>query len=85
MIEIPHNARGEVLGTSFNLEAFPNDSTISTTYLRGFVYGKEVKIKSGEKIVYNTVQNRHLTFNTTGESECSWKDGKLIFQDTPFL
>lgn len=88
VVSAPHQTEVEVLGTSFNLEAFPQDSLISTTLQKGavsFKYGeKNVRIKPGEKIIYNRIRNNYSKQNTSGEVEASWKDGKLIFHDTPF-
>lgn len=83
IVSTPHQAAIEVLGTSFNVEAFAQDSTIATTLVEGavrFKYeGKEISIQPGEKIVYNRLRNQYETFKTNGVSESSWKDGKLIF------
>lgn len=88
IVSTPHQATVEVLGTSFNVEAFAHDSTIATTLVEGavrFKYeGKEVAIHPGEKIVYNRLRKQYETFKTNGVSESSWKDGKLIFSNTPF-
>lgn len=88
IVSTPHQATVEVLGTSFNVEAFAHDSTIATTLVEGavrFKYeGKEVAIHPGEKIVYNRLKKQYETFKTNGVSESSWKDGKLIFSNTPF-
>lgn len=88
IVSTPHQATVEVLGTSFNVEAFTHDSTIATTLVEGavrFKYeGKEVAIHPGEKIVYNRLKKQYETFKTNGLSESSWKDGKLIFSNTPF-
>ncbi len=88
IVSTPHQAVVEVLGTSFNVEAFAHDSTIATTLVEGavrFKYeGKEVAIHPGEKIVYNRLRKQYETFKTNGVSESSWKDGKLIFSNTPF-
>lgn len=88
IVSTPHQATVEVLGTSFNVEAFAHDSTIATTLVEGavrFKYeGKEVAIHPGEKIVYNRLKKQYETFKTNGISESSWKDGKLIFSNTPF-
>ena len=88
IVSTPHQETVEVLGTSFNVEAFAHDSTIATTLVEGavrFKYeGKEVAIHPGEKIVYNRLKKQYETFKTNGVPESSWKDGKLIFSNTPF-
>ena len=76
IVSTPYQAAIEVLGTSFNVEAFAQDSTIATTLVEGavrFKYeGKEISIQPGEKIVYNCLRNQDETFKTNGVSESSW-------------
>lgn len=91
IVSTPHGASVEVLGTVFNVEAFPKDSIISTTLVEGkvsFVYNKRGQSEShiltqGQKLVYNS-NNQQVTIKpTAGVSETAWKDGKIIFSDTP--
>lgn len=92
IVSAPHDTKVEVLGTVFNVEAFVKDTTVSTTLLEGkvnFVYANNmqsetISLKPGQKLVYdsNTLQTR--VYKTTGESETAWKDGKIVFLDTPF-
>lgn len=92
IVSTPHQTEVEVLGTVFNVEAFEQDTTISTTLLEGkvkflFRNGNQtevIKMKPGEKLVYNTKDSQTQLFATTGESETAWKDGKIVFLDTPF-
>lgn len=86
----PHHTRIEVLGTSFNVEAFERDSFISTTLVEGkvcFTYLKDqqpaaVVMKPGQKLMYNTYLSQVKLIETSGEAETAWKDGKIIFQAT---
>lgn len=88
VVATPHHTKVEVLGTSFNMEAFEWDSIISTTLITGkvaFVANtREVNMNAGEKLVYNIRTNRSDIYQTNGESEISWKDGKIIFKKTSF-
>lgn len=87
----PHHTQIEVLGTSFNVEAFERDSFISTTLVEGkvrFAYQKNqqsatVDMKSGQKLMYDTTSSQVKLIPTSGETETAWKDGKIIFQATP--
>ena len=87
VVTTPYNASVEVLGTSFNMEAFKWDSIVSTTLISGKVAfiskSGQVDIKPGEKLVYNIQTNRSDIY-TSGEAEISWKDGMIIFKKTPF-
>ena len=92
VVSTPHHSQVEVYGTSFNVEAYAGDSPISTTLIRGsvgFVYknnkGKLQKsmLSPRQKLVYSPQTGDIKRYATSGESEISWKDGKLIFNDTP--
>ena len=86
VVTTPHNASVEVLGTSFNMEAFKWDSIVSTTLISGKVAfiskSGQVDIKPGEKLVYNIQTNRSDIYQTSGEAEISWKDRMTIFKET---
>lgn len=88
IVTTSHNAKVEVLGTTFNMEAFKWDSIISTTLITGKVAfaanAREVNMNAGEKLVYNIRTNRSDIYQTNGESEISWKDGRIIFKKTLF-
>lgn len=87
----PCHTQIEVLGTSFNVEAFERDSFISTTLVEGkvrFAYQKDrksavVEMKPGQKLLYNTSSSQVKLLRTSGETETAWKDGKIVFQATP--
>lgn len=87
----PHHTQIEVLGTSFNVEAFERDSFISTTLVEGkvrFAYQKNrqpatVDMKPGQKLMYDTTSSQVKLIQTSGETETAWKDGKIIFLATP--
>lgn len=88
IVKTSRNERVEVLGTSFNMEAFPCDSILSTTLLEGkvkFYCGTgSVEMHPGEKIVYNTNTSKGKLVRTDGKVETAWRDGKIIFDNTPF-
>ena len=88
VVETPHQAQVEVHGTKFNLEAFALDSIVVTTLLEGRVdfvsaWGN-MPMKPGEKLVYHTHGNWMDKFLTDGEVESAWKDGRIVFHNTPF-
>lgn len=78
----------EVLGTSFNLNAYENTEKIVTTLVEGSVKINSLK-NSGNRLL---VPEDQATFNIkTGQTEIkkvdvnlysAWKDGNLIFYDT---
>ena len=87
----PCQTQIEVLGTSFNVEAFERDSFISTTLVEGkvrFAYQKNqklatVEMKPGQKLLYDTTSSQVKLLRTSGETETAWKDGKIVFLATP--
>ena len=88
VVETPHQAQVEVHGTKFNLEAFALDSVVVNTLLEGRVdfvsaWGN-MPMKPGEKLVYHTHGNWMDKFLTDGEVESAWKDGRIVFHNTPF-
>lgn len=91
IVSAPHHTRVEVLGTTFNIEAFEKDSVVSTTLIEGkvnFLYEKggvpeSVVLKPGQKLIYGQKNGQTELLATTGLSETAWKDGQIIFSDTP--
>ena len=92
IVSTPHHSQIEVYGTSFNVEAYPDESSVSTTLLAGsvgFVYKnnkgqfRKTTLLPKQKLVYSSQTGNVKCYATSGESEVSWKDGKLIFNNTP--
>ena len=91
VISTPHETKIEVLGTSFNVEAFEKDDFVSTTLIEGkvrFDYMKNqrstaVLMKPGQKLTYDSSSSRIQLIETSGASEIAWKDGKIVFLATP--
>jgi transmembrane sensor len=83
----------EVLGTSFNLEAYPSESTVQTTLVSG-----KIAVSDNSQMIerHRYVMNKdHLAvFNKADRSfvidkvdvrfYTSWKDGKLLFDNKTF-
>ena len=90
-ITAPHETKIEVLGTSFNVEAFEKDPFVATTLINGkvcFGYMKNgrmtaIEMKPGQKLTYDSSSSRAQLAETNGESEIAWKDGKIVFHATP--
>ena len=75
----------EVLGTSFNVKAY-QDETFVTTLESGSVAftnqaGRKAILEPGSQVVYSS--NRFYTQRVDTEIFTSWKDGKLIFRNEP--
>ena len=84
----------EVHGTSFNVEAYAEDDCISTTLIEGsisFSYKDEsgntrkIEMKPHQKLIYELEGNPTRLYKVSGETETAWKDGKIIFDNTPMV
>lgn len=77
----------EVLGTKFNINAFPEEEKVRTTLLQGSVNvqflnkNKAVILKPGEQAVLSEQQLNVITVDT--EEFTSWKDGYFLFNNEP--
>jgi len=83
------NAQIRVYGTEFDVEAYPDMGIVNATLVSGkvsFVYPgqSEVVMKPGQKAVYDIQKKKVILKTTFVEGDISWKDGYLIFRDTPF-
>ncbi len=87
------NLNVKVLGTEFNVQAYPGDDNISTTLVKGKVSLEEIN-KSGKiKAIGAMVPGQHVDYSIqSGEIGSSmgnvdkyvaWKDGKLVFDNEP--
>ena len=91
IVSTSHQSQIEVLGTHFNVEAYEKEARISATLVEGkigFIYksndvSKKVLMDPGQKLVYDSKDNKVQLYATSGESEIAWKEGKIIFRNTP--
>ncbi len=77
----------EVLGTEFNIKAYKDEPTISTTLAEGKVSVKSLLntqiIKPGEQTVLNLDDNTITISEVNVYNEISWKDGVFSFEQKP--
>ena len=82
-----------VLGTQFNVSAYPEEKNISTVLVEGLValYNNDVYninsttlLKPGVKGVYNTDKQTFSTKKVDTKIYTSWRTGTLIFRDISF-
>jgi transmembrane sensor len=76
----------EVLGTEFNLKAYPEENTITTTLAEGSIRIKsqfqQTVLKPNQKIVYSRKDNKMKLFNLKDIApETEWKEGRLVFRN----
>lgn len=80
----------EVTGTRFNVSAYPDDKTVSTTLEEGIIditfegQAASTKLNPGEKITLNREDNNALITNANVEIETAWKSGEFIFKEIAF-
>lgn len=80
----------EVLGTHFNVEAYPGDAEVKTTLLEGSVAvrapaeNSRIMLSPGESAVYNRA-GKTLQEEKTGENDTAtgWRDGHFHFDYLP--
>jgi transmembrane sensor len=82
-----------VLGTAFNVSAYPDDPVITTTLVRGRVetYRKSLaKIPAnrvflfpGQEAKYSSAEHKFTVDDVNTKIADSWKSGKLMFNNTP--
>lgn len=91
IVNTGHQSSIEVYGTSFNVEAYEKENKISTTLIEGsigFIYkdksgkAKKIGLKPHQKLVYELSSFKTQLYTTSGETETSWKDGKIILNNT---
>jgi transmembrane sensor len=84
------NVSIRVLGTSFNVKAYDNDSRIETTLVEGKIViqnkaqeGK-IDLSPNQRAVFSKKKQNILIENyTRTENYTSWKNGVLTFEDEP--
>lgn len=93
MIITTENGAVEVLGTTFNIRAYDDDHSMSTTLLSGLVKIKSNQDKYSDNylmelkpnqtaLVVKNVPVRNVTMADTSKT-LAWKDGRLVFDETP--
>lgn len=94
-IVITEQLRVKALGTSFNVLAYPGDNIIETTLVDGKVLLERILQDGTIKNIGAMVPGQHINYmiesgsisSTTGNIEkyVAWKDGKVVFEDTPIV
>lgn len=89
------SSRVEVLGTSFNIYATPNDSLVTVFVKTGVVSFsyltndseeyENIRLIAGEKVVYNKYRKKIIknTNKSYNQRDTYWVDKKITFDNTP--
>ncbi|MBL7972868.1 MAG: FecR family protein [Prolixibacteraceae bacterium] len=84
-----NNLEVKVLGTMFDVSAYPNDKNISVVLESGKVEVQDSKksfhyeLEPGEMVQYTRSSGKIYKEKVKPEKFISWKDGVLIFRDDP--
>lgn len=84
-----------VLGTSFNIKAYPGNSKVEVTVLTGKVAvitpnrEKEkpntIYVTPDQKITYNRSDIQIRPYSVKAEESIGWKEGKMLYNGTPLI
>ena len=101
IVKTDRNFSIEVIGTSFNLKCYKNDNNIEATLYSGIIKAnynnvatlknETLTLKPNESFIYNeskaigTSNNNKPFYYPEPEKLKAWKDGTLIFNETPML
>jgi ferric-dicitrate binding protein FerR (iron transport regulator) len=81
-----HDIGIEVLGTSFNLKAYPEEKLVSATLVEGSMQVEskyqKTRMIPDQKLTYDKEKRKMvLTDQANVEAETEWKDGRLVFRN----
>jgi transmembrane sensor len=79
----------KVLGTSFNIKAYPVDDKVSVTVTNGRVEVRNKKqtlgiLKKDQQLTIDKLAQTHQQQDVNAEEELAWKKGDLIMDDIGF-
>lgn len=77
-----------VYGTSFNVNAYDDEPAIRTVLLSGRVHvvapdNRVVRIEPDEQVLFDRASGALTTSRVRAEDACAWRDGRLVFRNTP--
>ncbi|WP_316817611.1 FecR family protein [Pedobacter nyackensis] len=80
---VSKNQEITVLGTHFNVNAYPEETAIKTTLIEGaVVINKKTHLKPGQQSIFN--QGVAKVVMADVEMETAWKNGRFIFDGQDF-
>lgn len=81
------NLKVKVLGTHFNVKAYPAEELVTTTLEQGRVkvYGDKIAMTllPDEQAVYNRISGKMTKRSVNSGNYNQWMDGKLLFDQAP--
>ncbi|WP_276166465.1 FecR family protein [Zobellia alginiliquefaciens] len=78
----------KVLGTTFNVKSYPNDTQTETTLITGKVEllrdkQNPIVLSPSEKAVFHKVENKVKVKKVISADVVAWQKGTLVFNNTP--
>lgn len=74
----------EVLGTQFNVKAYPDDKCITTTLTSGKVAvqlpEEKYTLRPNQELIYN-ITDKSVIMQNVSDNSTGWRDGSLIFNN----
>lgn len=92
VVNTPYQAKVKVYGTHFNVDASPDEGQVVATLEEGSIAlsylavgdrWKEEKIEPGKQITYYASTHKATISSAELDVVTSWKEGLLIFRNTP--
>ncbi|MDX9883602.1 MAG: DUF4974 domain-containing protein [Prolixibacteraceae bacterium] len=79
----------KVTGTSFNVKAHSDSQIFETVLTEGSILldlkregtSQQIEVKPGERVIYETGQEKFLVQDVDTRIYSAWRDGQIIFQD----
>lgn len=86
IVQTPHG-KIQVLGTSFNVRAYPDESIVIVEVTEGQVLysvnKQEIVLNAGNKVIFNKEKNTLSGLQNIGWEDLAWRESKLNFTDEP--
>ncbi|MDR2118442.1 MAG: DUF4974 domain-containing protein [Tannerellaceae bacterium] len=92
VVSAGHQVKVEVLGTEFNIEAYPDDGFIAATLIKGSISlryagsGKRQEslvMQPDRKVFYYTHTQSIRSVEAYAPTDIAWMEGKIAFRNTP--
>ncbi|WP_159523519.1 FecR family protein [Sunxiuqinia indica] len=85
------NSKIEVLGTSFNVKAYPDEDAEETVLVEGVIslnpgkklWGSDIIVKPDQQVIVDNTNDSYAVRQVDAETYTSWIDGLFIFNEAP--
>lgn len=90
VVQIDNEIEVRVLGTKFNVSAYPDENDIEVTLKEGLIEaylsnsGENILVKPNEQLVFDRSVQSLTKTRVDSEASIAWRQNKLIFDNTDF-